>query len=162
MRNKILVALIFICILSISINIFQFNKISNYKNVKLNNLLAFTIDDVKEIMVLEGEKVLSYNYKIEPEIALQISNQIIISSKERRKEPLIAPYSDGTIINIFFKDDDNSGIKRFITIMSKDDNSVFVTVKTQTKYGGSIDESWVWSVESSWLSQYINTVKKDL
>lgn len=107
---------------------------------------------------MEGSKVLFYNYKIEPEIALKISNQLIISSKEKRTDSFVAPYYDGVHIYIFFKDDREP--TRVIKIVPEDGTSVFVKMDVKPRSGGSV-ESWVWSVESSWLSQFMEKVKKD-
>jgi len=129
-------------------------------NNKINNTLAFTNEDVANIWVLEGNKGLSYDYKIENDVVKQISTQLIDSNKSGKKRTLVSINSGGFIIYIFLKDDSN-GIKREINILPKNDNSVFVIVKTRNNNGSSEGDPLWLSVDSPWLSNYLENVKKE-
>ena len=129
-------------------------------NNKINNTLTFTNEDVANIWVLEGSKGLSYDYKIENDVAKQISTHLIDSSKTGEKRALVAINSDGFIIYIFLKDASN-GMKREINILPKNDNSVFVIVKTRNSNGVSVSDPVWLSVASPWLSNYLEKVKKE-
>ncbi|MGH4125271.1 MAG: hypothetical protein ACREV6_20330 [Clostridium sp.] len=128
------------------------------KNHKLINALTFSDIDLNKIWVFEGNKGLSYDYKIGYNDSKQISDQLIQSTKIDMKKSFPNNYSQGFTVTIFFKSDIN-GITREINIMPKNDNSVFAIIKIKNKQGGLINW-WGLSVESSWLSKYIDNVDK--
>jgi hypothetical protein len=147
-----IIFVIFICTLLIIRN--------TNNNNKINNTLTFTNEDVANIWVFEGSKGLSYDYKIENDVAKQISTHLIDSSKTGEKRALVAINSGGFIIYIFLKDASN-GMKREINILPKNDNSVFVIVKTRNNNGVSVSDPVWLSVDSPWLSNYLEKVKKE-
>lgn len=63
------------------------------------------------------------------------------------------------MVTIFLKSD-NILIMREMNFIPKNDNSVFVIIKTQKNRGDTINY-WALSVDSPWLSQYIDKDIKD-
>ena len=151
--------IVFVIVFTFFITVKTNNNSLENNNNKLSNLLTFSNDDVEEVWILEGNKVLSYHYKIEPKIAVQISNYLVMSNKEDKKESLVAPYSQIFAVNVFLKNHNNNDTKRLLNIIPKDDSSVFVIMKTQTKSGTLVDSCTLW-VESSELAQYIDNIRK--
>ena len=129
------------------------------KNHNLNTALTFSNVDLNRIWVFDGDHGLSYDYKIEANIVDQISNQLIKSTKLDMKKSFPNGYSQGFNVTIFLKSDNNS-VMREINFIPKNDNSVFVIIRTKNNKGGVINY-WALSVDSSWLSQFIDKVQKD-
>ena len=97
---------------------------------KLNNALTFTNEDIKNIWVLQENHGLSYDYKIHDDTAKQISTEFTKSRKKVEKQTQVINNYGEFIIYIFLKSNSN-GIEREINIVPKDDNSVFIIIKTQ-------------------------------
>ena len=127
-------------------------------NNKLNDALTFTNEDVKNIWVLQQSHGLSYDYKLDNDIAKQISTEFTKSIRKVEKQGLVTNNYSEFIIYIFLKSNSNR-IEREIRIMPKNNNSVFVYVNTHSSNGPIVDSWWL-SAESPWLSQYLDKVKK--
>ncbi len=153
--KKVIVLSTIIFVIAIAFTIVW--KTSN--NNKLNNALTFSNEDVKNIWVLQQNHGLSYDSKLDKAIAKQISAEFIKSRKKAEKQTQVINNYGEFIIYIFLKGNSN-GIEREIHIIPKDDNSVVIIVKTQNSPGGSAVDLWWLTVESPWLSQYLDKVKK--
>jgi hypothetical protein len=139
-------------ILSIVIIAFIILRVSDYNETNVR--CTFIQNDIKSTLIHDDHNnilsLLSYGFKISDDDALEISNNLVRSTKITMSPSDMRIVEGGICCMIELYD------KRIIWLYSKDDNSVYALLD---KIG---ENRKVLSVQSSWLASYLERVKHQL